>query len=212
MLPAALDNILLEMERFEATESRANTGTGSRREGEHFESLVSSMWESAIDHLLENRPNATIVTHGTHSWVRVVRGNRALYLPSTSSRTLSRTDHGSQWLRLSYAVSELVAAFPGSVEATTRFAPLSGPFAGAEYAQMFSGLSTKFDGAVLLEQDGVLWEKVLLEYKTAKSSVGRQIDGNAHERLSFQVMQYLEVATRYPRCSLYVLTNGAYVR
>jgi hypothetical protein len=51
-----------------------------------------------------------------------------------------------------------------------------------------------------------------MEYKTAKSSGGRQIDGNAHERLSFQIMQYLEVATRYSKCTLTVLANGAFIR
>lgn len=51
-----------------------------------------------------------------------------------------------------------------------------------------------------------------MEYKTAKSSAGRQIDGNAHERLSFQIMQYLEVATRYTRCSFVVRTTGAFDR
>jgi hypothetical protein len=65
---------------------------------------------------------------------------------------------------------------------------------------------------VVLIDAGTLREKVLLEYKTAKSTQGRQIDGNAHERLSFQIMQYLEIATRYTRCSLVVLANGAFVR
>jgi hypothetical protein len=51
-----------------------------------------------------------------------------------------------------------------------------------------------------------------MEYKTAKSSAQRQIDGNAHERLSFQIMQYLEVATRYTKCSLMVMANGAFIR
>ena len=55
-------------------------------------------------------------------------------------------------------------------------------------------------------------DKMLIEYKTAKSSLGRAIDGNAHERLSFQIMQYLEVATTYTSCSLTVLTNGAFSR
>lgn len=77
---------------------------------------------------------------------------------------------------------------------------------------MYSGLTTKFDDTIVLEEAGVLREKLLLEYKTAKSSKGTQIDGNAHERLSFQVMQYLEVATRYTKCSLIVITNGVYVR
>ncbi|MGC9360482.1 MAG: hypothetical protein ACP5G7_08945 [Anaerolineae bacterium] len=49
-----------------------------------------------------------------------------------------------------------------------------------------------------------------MEYKTAKSSKGISLDGNAHERLSFQILQYLEIATRYPRCSLVVIANGAF--
>lgn len=65
---------------------------------------------------------------------------------------------------------------------------------------------------MVLVEAGVLREKVLLEYKTAKSTRGRQVDGNAHERLSFQILQHLEVATRYTRCSLVVLANGAFVR
>ena len=212
MLSKTIEGILEEMELFEATESRANTGTGSRREGEHFEALVASMWEATIDQLLESGASGQIVSHGTHLWIRLAKGRRALYLPTSQPRRLGASDHGAQWLSLSYLVSDLVTAFPGMPEATARFAPQHGPFAASDYPQMFSGLTTKFDGAVLMEQDGVLAEKVLLEYKTAKSSAGRQIDGNAHERLSFQVMQYLEVATRYPRCSLYVFTNGAYVR
>ena len=39
-----------------------------------------------------------------------------------------------------------------------------------------------------------------------------QTDSNAHERLSFQIMQYLEVATRYTKCSLMVMANGAFIR
>jgi hypothetical protein len=77
---------------------------------------------------------------------------------------------------------------------------------------MFAGLSTRFDGTVVLEAKRALVEKILLEYKTAKSSEGQHIDGNAHERLSFQVMQYLEIATRYTKCSLVILANAAFIK
>lgn len=77
---------------------------------------------------------------------------------------------------------------------------------------MSHDLSTSFDDTVVMVEAGVLREKLLLEYKTAKSSKGRQIDGNAHERLSFQVMQYLEAATRYTKCSFVVIANGAFIR
>jgi hypothetical protein len=75
---------------------------------------------------------------------------------------------------------------------------------------MFNGLTTNFDDCVVLEDRGTLKHKLLLEYKTAKSSRGTGIDGNAHERLSFQILQYLEVATQYPACSLEVIANGAF--
>ncbi len=64
----------------------------------------------------------------------------------------------------------------------------------------------------MLIEGGQLKEKILLEYKTAKSSRGVQIDGNAHERLTFQMMQYLEIAATYRACSLIVVTNGAFAR
>jgi hypothetical protein len=106
----------------------------------------------------------------------------------------------------------MIAAFPTEAEAVRRYAPTSGPFAGPQYPGIYAGMTTKFDDTVVLEEGGVLHEKLLMEYKTAKSSAKRQIDGNAHERLSFQIMQYLEVATRYTRCSLMVMANGAFVR
>jgi hypothetical protein len=106
----------------------------------------------------------------------------------------------------------MIAAFPTEGEAIQRYAPDSGPFAGPDYPNIYSGMTTRFDDTVVLEEGGILREKLLMEYKTAKSSAGRQIDGNAHERLSFQIMQYLEVATRYTKCSLTVLANGAFIR
>jgi hypothetical protein len=209
---AEIDRIFEEMEAFEASESQANTGTGSRREGEHFETLVATLWEALVTQLLARGVSGEIVVSGSKRWARLSRGGRAIYLPAKGARSLPLTDHGQSWLRLNYLVSDLVAAFPGAPTAIAQYAPRSGEFAGTSYEAMFSGLMTHFDAAILFERDGVLAEKALLEYKTAKSSAGRQIDGNAHERLSFQVMQYLEVATRYPKCSLYVITNGAYIR
>jgi len=104
----------------------------------------------------------------------------------------------------------MVRSFPGQEAAVTRYAPPSGPYADARYPEMYGGMKTKFDGTIVCEEGGILREKVLLEYKTGKSSKGRHIDGNAHERLSFQILQYLEVATRYTRCSFAVLANGAF--
>lgn len=215
--PPLSDDILAianRMELFEASESVANTGTGSRREGEGFERLVGELWEAVRRHAAE--PGATcnfVAGVGNRRWARLTIADRALYLPNNPRTPLS--DPGAQpsrWLEVVFPVSDLIAAFPSEAEAVQRYAPESGPFAGSQYHGIYSGLTTKFDDTVVLEEAGVLREKLLMEYKTAKSSAGRQIDGNAHERLSFQIMQYLEVATRYTRCSFAVLANGAFVR
>ena len=203
------------MEDFEATASRARTGTGSRREGEHFEDLAGQFWSAFVDYLAARGCRLERVRgadSGARRWSRAIHADRALYVPDQTSRDLVETDHGSRWLAHRYGVSALVGRYPGTARAIRRYAPPRGPFRRQRYPRMFSGLSTTFDGVLVAERAGVLEEKILVEYKTAKSSKDRQLDGNAHERLSFQVMQYLEVATQYPRCTLVVIANGAFGR
>jgi len=202
------------IELFEASESVANTGTGSRREGEGFERLVGELWEAVRRHATERGAACTFVAGvGNRRWAKLTIANRSLFLPNNPHAPLS--DPGAQpsrWLEVVFPVSDMIAAFPTQAEAVQRYAPESGPYAGPQYPGIYSGMTTKFDDTVVLEEGGILREKILMEYKTAKSSGGRQIDGNAHERLSFQIMQYLEVATRYTRCSLTVMANGAFIR
>lgn len=211
-LPETLQNIFDRMQRFEASASVANTGTGARREGEGFERLVGELWEAVRLHAIENGAQSQIVA-GVRSrrWAKLTVEDRSIFVPN--DREAPQSNPGAQsyrWLEVVFPVSELITAFPGISEANNRYAPTEGPFAGDGYPSIYAGLSTKFDDTIVLEQGGVLREKILLEYKTAKSSCGRQLDGNAHERLSFQIMQYLEIATRYTRCSLVVIANGAF--
>ena len=49
-LSGDIQQIAQRMEEFEASESVANTGTGSRREGEGFERLLGELWESVRKH------------------------------------------------------------------------------------------------------------------------------------------------------------------
>lgn len=205
------------MEDFEAAPSRKRTGTGSRREGATFESLVATFWSHYASYALTQRGATGIIVRpgksGRRTWTRVTLRERELYLPTLAPRNLPRAD-GPQasWLRLRYPVAELIAAFPGEHEAVERYAPAHGPFAGKNYPTMYRGRTTEFDDCIVLVEGGVLRKKWLLEYKTAKSSAKRSIDGNAHERLSFQALQYLEVATRYTSCAFAVLSNGAFAR
>lgn len=201
------------MESFHASGSVANTGTGARREGEDFERLVGDMWCAFGDLIATAGANSCVVAGvGARRHKKLEVAPRVLYIPtSCNSRPTCRDSYGLQWLDVSYKVSDLICTYPTQAQAIREYAPKLGPYSGDKYPEIYNGLETKFDDTVVLVDDGVLREKILLEYKTAKSSNGQTIDGNAHERLSFQIMQYLEVATRYTKCSFVVLANGAFV-
>lgn len=207
-----INRIACELEAFEASESRARTGTGSRREGAQFEKLAATMWHEVASYLTQ-RANMMELVRGPRSrcWARISTANRSVYVPTTQVDGCAG-EAPIGWLDIDFGVPDMIDRFPGTPEAIARYAPQTGPFAGPEYPSMFSRMKTQFDDTIVFEENEILCEKILLEYKTAKSSTGRQIDGNAHERLSFQIMHYLEVATRYPSCSMAVLTNGAFAR
>jgi len=205
------------MYAFEASQSVARTGTGSRREGEKFELLVATFWDALGDHLKAMGASSEIVT-GPHRrgrrlgpfWTKLSVQGRSMYVPTLSSGLSTSAPTPAGWLDLDFAVRDLVNGYPGLSHAVSRYAPETGPYSGSGYEEQFAGLKTQFDDTIVLEEDGILQEKLLLEYKTAKSSKKVSLDGNAHERLSFQVLQYLEVATRFPACSLCVIANGAF--
>jgi len=209
-----IEGLLESMQAFEAARSIPRTGTGSRREGGDFEALVARVWESLICLAEELGASKSIVRGGgSRKFAKLCAGQRCLYVPISAGDAPSQSaEYATDWLATKFAVGELVAAYPTERTAIERYAPEVGPFAGARYPAIYQGLGTAFDDTVVLEESGVLREKILLEYKTAKASGGTHVDGNAHERLSFQIMQYLEVATRYPACSLVVIANGAFVR
>jgi hypothetical protein len=203
------------MEIFEATESQENTGAGSRQEGRQFELLARRWWQAVVDHVAAadgisaTRFNAA----DGKTWVRLQRGTRAAVIRSTS-QDAALAVRQQRWLERTFRVDELVAQFPGMAVAVDRYAPDTGLFGGAAYPEMFKGLTTDFDDTIVLEDAGVLKNKILLEYKTAKrvKTSPTKLEGNAHERLSFQMMQYLEIATRYTRCTFWVMVNGAFSR
>jgi hypothetical protein len=213
-IPPTIATICRRMEAFEASGSVANTGTGARREGEDFEKLIASLWDEFRSTAEAGGAKAEIVAGvGSRRYAKLSYQHRELYVPATAAAPRgAHIGDAPRWLEVIFGVSDLVATYPGEADAAQRYAPAEGPYAKGAYPTIYSGLTTKFDDTVVLVNCGVLLEKILLEYKTAKSTAGRQIDGNAHERLSFQIMQYLEVATRYTKCSLVVIANGAFIR
>ena len=202
----------IALEQFEADPSVAHTGPGARREGFGFERLAGAFWESVSEVGADAGASLAFARqpHGGPCWSKLSVGPRSLYLPCRQTRT--DAESMDRWLELEFDTADMVAAFPGEATAVARWAPTIGQFAGERYPRLYAGLCTRFDDTLVLEDGGVLLEKILLEYKTAKSSGRDRIDGNAHERLSFQTMQYLEVATRFTQCSFVVMANSAFVR
>ena len=209
-----LRRLAQEIYDFEASRSRKKTGTGSRREGKKFEKLVAKLWGALAEYCEQRGAAATPVRGPSKSnWTRLDLASRSLYLPAPPDAYVGATpEEEVRWLDLKYSVSDLVGAFPGTEEAVERYSPDIGPYSGLEYPAIYANRSTSFDGAIVMEEDGVLLEKILLEYKSAKSTKGSSIDGNAHERLSFQILQYLEIAPRYSACSMAVIANGAFTK
>lgn len=202
-----------QMEAFEATASVPGTPTGSRRDGGKFEDLCLGFWDAVAAHCVQN--GATIqggTLVGQRGWTGLAFGGRSIWLPVSHGQTGTAVPRINEWVKTTYAVTALVDRYPGTKRAIEAFSPASGHFAGEKYPLIFQNLTTGFDGSIIFVRDGILIRKMLLEYKTAKASAGTQIDGNAHERLSFQIMQYLEVATQYPAASFCVIANGAYLR
>ena len=210
----AMHKLADQLESFEASKSVANTGTGARREGEHFEKLTVALWATFADEAASHgiKVSPLVPTSGKN-YVLLENRERTLVIPAFLSAPGQGVAHpATRWLDIVFEVGDLIRAFPGESAAIDKYAPSRGEFAGPAYPEMFSGLRTEFDDTVLLVEGGILKEKILLEYKTAKSSKGRQLDGNAHERLSFQIMQYLEIATKYTKCTMVVISNGAFAR
>ena len=205
--------IAARMEKFEAAASVAGTPAGSRRDGGDFEDLCLGFWDAVGDVCKAAGCHVEGSTvKGGRMWNGLRFEKRTLWLPTRNAESEVLVPRAAEWLKTVYRVPELVGQYPGTQQAVDDFSPARGPFAGASYPNIYAGLSTGFDGAIIFVEDDTLVRKLLLEYKTAKSSGNKQIDGNAHERLSFQVMQYLEVATRYPSARFRVLANGAFVK
>ena len=206
-----LKRTLRRVDQFEASPSIPDTGTGARREGKQFELLCAGMWTEFCHRACD------LGAERENSWVkrrhytRLRLEERELWVPTYSSGPAKERD--ARWLEVSFRVKDLVTSYPGTNSAIERYAPPSGEFSGTSYPRMYEHLETKFDDTVLMIDNGTLIEKILLEYKTAKSGKNNNsLVGNAHERLSFQIMQYLEIATRYTRCSLVVIANGAFAK
>lgn len=146
-----LRRIASMMEQFEASESRAKTGTGSRREGEEFEDLVLDWWEAfAVSLVNLGAQRSEIVDPSRRRYSRLLVGRRSIYLPARRAKRrnnvvkIKESDNRASWFERVFPIRELVRAFPGEAEAVRRYAPEEGPFAKDRYPEMFDGTGPSF--------------------------------------------------------------------
>jgi hypothetical protein len=117
-----------------------------------------------------------------------------------------------EWYDLYIEDVENMGVIPKKHEEALFGEPERIPFAETAYKQIYQGLKTNFDGLILFVEGNELLSKNLVEIKSAKSSKRKRIDGNAHERFSYQNLDYVEISAIYPKTELLLLTNDAYVR
>jgi hypothetical protein len=197
------------------------TAAGTRTEGREFEQAVRDAW---IIFAREIRIIASIHVvlpqrEGQHKALKVQskHGPWAIFwdysedMAGFAESTITE-DVPPRWLEKKFLCSELLQEQLGS--GSYPFAPPtpqdSKLYYGDNYPGLFKGMTTSFDFSGSLVVDGSLKEKMLFEYKYGKSSNSDRIDGNAHERLGFQILQYLEIAQQFPSCSLNVIAAQAF--
>lgn len=200
----------------------AGVPAGARAEGGEFEAAVKRAWTTFASEVSRTVGTVLIVNPQRHGQRRAVkiesrRGPWAVYWDYSSDIAELADGEVTEdvppaWLERKFLVADLLEAQLGP--GPYRFAPLterdSALYHGDAYPALFAGRTTNFDFSGALVAEGALKEKLLFEYKYAKSSNDDSIDGNAHERLGFQVLQYVEIALRYPSCSLNVIAAQAF--
>lgn len=193
------------------------TAAGTRQEGREFEAAVRAGWiifagemtKIATIHVVEPQ------REGQRRGIKMAsrRDDRAIFFDYSSDMAEFaegdvHEDVPPDWLAKTFLVSDLVGPGPYSFAPPT---PADSPkYWGDNYPAMFAGMTTSFDFSGALVASGALKEKLLYEVKYAKSTDGNRLDGNAHERLGYQVLQYLELAQRFGSCSLNVIAGGAF--
>lgn len=206
----------------EAGPSEAGRPAGSAPGGADFETEMSDLWLWMLRSLAarDGVETEAVVSGATtlaaltnpKLGTQIVVGFRPDQV--FGARAAATTEVPRAWGESRFLVSDLVDWHMG--DGQLYFAPPTAKdsprFHGQLYPQMFQGFNTCFDFNVVLALNGQLMDKMLFEYKSAKSSAGDRLDGNAHERLGFQVLQYLEIANHLGNTSLNVVASSAFAR
>ncbi len=205
--------ICKKLHDIQATKSVANTGAGKRQDGAVFENLMVAYWDRLAEICIANGSSvqyAADTPKSKRKYAVLSLKEKKLVLPCPESKIPERFGMYRSTLRMRFKAKDILAQYPSLESTISSWAPDQGKFSGVDYRKQYENKVTEFDDTIIKLQGETLVEKILLEYKTSKSSKGKSIDGNAHERLSFQMLQYAEIAPMYNSCSLMVFSNGAF--
>lgn len=228
LAPAVLSRVCRPIAAFSGPPGKAGTPAGSRPEGRLFESSVQEAWvnyvieEASSDQHLAclsrspGVPRPLIAISNASTRCSIYLGATAKMLNALAGRIPSGEDLDlpQSWLKRGFLVKTLIENHLGV--GVPYFAPKSHDdsllYFGERYPKLYEGKTTVFDFTAALVKDGTLVEKMLFECKYAKDKGDGTVEGNAHERLGFQMLQYLEVAQMYSRCSLNVIVANAFLQ
>lgn len=227
-LTSTINAISENLASVEAPPSVGGLPAGAASGGYNFEHAVTNSWSELLKALKRSgyQVSACQVSGAKrhNAWVTSVScpsHSRYIYLDGHPSQKFKITNYSTQsaqipeeWVQRQFMIKDLIKQHLG--EKFLHFAPQdnqdSPDYFKDKYAEMFEGKTTTFDFVAACVDNGILQEKLLFEYKSAKSSKGVSVDGNAHERLSFQTLQYLEVAAMNAKTSFNVIASSAFSR
>lgn len=213
---------------FEDEVSQEGRPTGQATGGRSFEGILATGISTFITQIAEQLGVYPYLIRGQSEDGKILKGELYVGLRNKSrliiwnfpNLTVSKLNTASSeavrhsWLARVYKVSLWCDSKMGSFVERGWIPTLSDgtPYHGAQYSNIYKGLEVKFDGAIAFVESNELKLKIFIEAKSAKSSNGNRIDGNAHERFSYQNLEYLELAVLYPSTQLLLLTNDAFVK
>jgi hypothetical protein len=193
LLDASLLPYAEALYEFEAPATQTGTPAGSRKDYLEFHRRVGAFLSELSDRLADEYGGVIIAGYGGMHWRKIVHGRRVCYMPCAVPSSDTVVASIPEWLACG---TKDRAHFSFERELPAREAPF------------------EFKGVIGLREDGCPPVRILTEYVTGKSSKGEKMDGNAHERLSYKLLQYLELYAEdaTDKCELFVFGNGAFAK
>lgn len=179
---------------FEAPEVQPGVPAGSRTDYVRFHIFAREFLSELADRLAGEYGGAIFVRRGKKHWRKIVHGKRACYIPCAAPPFNAICASVPKWLSAGFSASGPVAPGEGEIAGKINFS---------------------FKEVIGLVDEGCPPCRIVIDYVTGKSSKGEKMDGNAHERLSYKILQYVEMLhldALEMQCRLFIFGNGAFVK